>query len=42
MYIIRIVWVGAVILLMYQDKPDFAFWPVLVSLLACHTIPFFL
>ncbi|WP_087434137.1 hybrid sensor histidine kinase/response regulator transcription factor [Paenibacillus apiarius] len=40
MYIIRIVWVGAVILLMYQDKPDFAFWPVLVSLLACHTIPF--
>ena len=40
MYIIRIAWVAAVILLMYQDKPDFPFWPVLVSLLACHTIPF--
>lgn len=39
-YVIRIVWVTAVILLMYQDKPDFPFGMVLVSLLVCNSIPF--
>lgn len=40
MLAIRILWVVAVIILMYQDQPDFSFWKVCIPLLLCHLIPF--
>ncbi|CAH1197187.1 Protein-glutamate methylesterase/protein-glutamine glutaminase [Paenibacillus sp. JJ-223] len=41
MLAIRILWVVAVIILMYQDQPAFPFWMVFVPLLLCNLIPFF-
>lgn len=40
MLAIRILWVTAVIILMYQDQPAFPFWAVFAPLLLCHLIPF--
>ncbi|WP_019914637.1 helix-turn-helix transcriptional regulator [Paenibacillus sp. HW567] len=37
---IRILWVVAVIILMYQAQPVFPFWPVFVPLLLCNLVPF--
>ncbi|PUA37899.1 response regulator receiver protein [Paenibacillus elgii] len=39
MLAIRILWVVAVIILMYQDQPTFPFWMVFVPLLLCNLIP---
>lgn len=41
-FAIRIIWVVAVIILMYQDKPNFPFLIVFISLLICNTVPFLL
>ncbi|WP_152395911.1 helix-turn-helix transcriptional regulator [Paenibacillus guangzhouensis] len=40
MLAIRMLWVVAVIILMYQDQPSFPFWMVFVPLLLCHLVPF--
>ncbi|MBN2981070.1 hybrid sensor histidine kinase/response regulator transcription factor [Cohnella algarum] len=37
---IRVLWVVAVIILMYRDQPSFPFWTVFVPLLLCHLVPF--
>ncbi len=40
MLALRILWVVAVIVLMYQDQPAFPFWKVFVPLLLCNLVPF--
>ncbi|MED1665428.1 hypothetical protein [Brevibacillus laterosporus] len=39
-FAVRIIWVVSVIILMYQNKPNFPFWIVFISLLICNIVPF--
>ncbi|MNX23270.1 Transcriptional regulatory protein DegU [compost metagenome] len=40
MLTIRMLWIVAVIILMYQDQPAFPFWGVFVPLVLCNLVPF--